>query len=235
MCYNDITLVIPSKPDVERDALANIWQQKGGIVLRLDRFWQPPSLNPKTTTVYGNDTFCLVVAQKIGFELIAPADDLLKCVPQKFVKRCIKYLPLSDALQQQFPIFAKSAAPKIFTAGVYNNNDQLVTQCQGLSLDTMTFISEIVDITCEARCFIYQQQLLDCTIYEGDGDVNAATHFVQQLLDEVPLPSPVVVDVGFIRDLGWAIIEFNAAWGAGLNGCDPQKVIPAIANATHFA
>ena len=131
-------------------------------------------------------------------------------------------------------MFAKSAAPKIFTASIYDNEDQLAAQCQGLPPDTMTLVSEIVDITCEARCFVDQQQVLDCAIYEGDGDSNTATHFVQQLLSEVQLPSPVVVDVGFIRNSGWTIIEFNAAWGAGLNGCDPEKVVPAIANATSF-
>ena len=96
MSYNDITLVIPSKPDIERDALAKVWEQNGGTVLRLDRFWEPPSLSPQKTKVYGNDTFCLVIAQKIGLKLIAPNDDLLKCIPQKFLKRNIKYLPLVE-------------------------------------------------------------------------------------------------------------------------------------------
>jgi hypothetical protein len=34
--------------------------------------------------------------------------------------------------------------------------------------------------------------------------------------------------VGFVADRGWAVIEFNAAWGAGLNGCNAAKVLPAI-------
>jgi hypothetical protein len=42
----------------------------------------------------------------------------------------------------------------------------------------------------------------------------------------------VVVDVGLIAGRGWAVIEFNAAWGAGLNGCDPEKVLPAILEAS---
>jgi hypothetical protein len=46
------------------------------------------------------------------------------------------------------------------------------------------------------------------------------------------LPRAVVVDVGLIDGRGWAVIEFNAAWGAGLNGCDPDKVLPAIVAAS---
>lgn len=42
------------------------------------------------------------------------------------------------------------------------------------------------------------------------------------------LPRAMVVDVGFVADRGWAVIEFNAAWGAGLNGCDPEKIVAVI-------
>lgn len=46
------------------------------------------------------------------------------------------------------------------------------------------------------------------------------------------LPRTVVVDVGFIDGRGWAVIEFNAPWGAGLNACDPDKLLPAIVMAS---
>ncbi len=31
---------------------------------------------------------------------------------------------------------------------------------------------------------------------------------------------------------GWAFLEANATWGAGLNGCDPVAVLPCLAAAT---
>jgi len=31
-----------------------------------------------------------------------------------------------------------------------------------------------------------------------------------------------------VASRGLAVIEFNAAWGAGLNGCHPEKVWPAV-------
>jgi hypothetical protein len=37
-----------------------------------------------------------------------------------------------------------------------------------------------------------------------------------------------VMDVGLVPGTGWVVIEFNAAWGAGLNGCDPNRILPAI-------
>jgi hypothetical protein len=41
-----------------------------------------------------------------------------------------------------------------------------------------------------------------------------------------------VVDIGYNTEKGWFIIEFNACWGAGLNGCSPEKVIDCIIEST---
>ena len=52
------------------------------------------------------------------------------------------------------------------------------------------------------------------------------------LAREVELPKTCVIDVGLIDARGWAVIEANATWGAGLNGCDPARAMLAIAEAT---
>jgi hypothetical protein len=46
------------------------------------------------------------------------------------------------------------------------------------------------------------------------------------------IPATCVVDIGYIAQRGWAIIEANAVWGAGLNGCDPLAAAMCIAEAT---
>ncbi|WP_243490476.1 hypothetical protein [Massilia violaceinigra] len=46
-----------------------------------------------------------------------------------------------------------------------------------------------------------------------------------------PLPAATVVDVGAIAGLGWACVEQNTAWGAGIHGCDPARV-PAVLQRT---
>ena len=51
---------------------------------------------------------------------------------------------------------------------------------------------------------------------------------VRAFILPIVLPRAVVVDVGFVADCGWAVIEFNAVWGPGLNGCNAPKVLPAI-------
>ena len=73
---------------------------------------------------------------------------------------------------------------------------------------------------------------LDEAVYEGTPEAVGAGPFVEVLTNSMSLPRTVVVDVGFIGGRGWAVIEFNAAWGAGLNGCDSDKVLPSIAVAS---
>ena len=46
------------------------------------------------------------------------------------------------------------------------------------------------------------------------------------------LPKSYVLDIGYNKANGWFIIEFNASWGAGLNGCQAEKVIECIRTAT---
>jgi hypothetical protein len=68
-----LTLLIPEKADVERDAVAAAWTAGGGRVQRLGRFWDPPPLEPESVRVYGNDSFCLVLAQKLGLDFFTAA------------------------------------------------------------------------------------------------------------------------------------------------------------------
>jgi len=53
---------------------------------------------------------------------------------------------------------------------------------------------------------------------------------VQQFLADprVMLSKSAVVDVGTIRGRGWAILEQNAPWGAGIYGCNPIEVLHAV-------
>ena len=62
--------------------------------------------------------------------------------------------------------------------------------------------------------------------------MDGGVEFVGDLTESMVLPRTVVVDVGLVDGRGWAVIEFNASWGAGLNGWDAEKVLPAIVSAS---
>jgi len=235
MNLNGKTLLIPDKPDEERDAVANAWRDSGGEVIRLARFWETPSFENESVSVYGGSNFSLVVAQKLGLELISPADDWLLKLDSKWLKRKVFSRILAEIEGVSFPTFVKPLVPKIFRAAVYGSTQELADECRGLEQETKLLFSEVVRFEAEARAFVVNQQLLDCQIYEGDVDLSSAEVFIRSFLQGESLPPTCVIDVGFIADRGWAIVEANASWGAGLNGCNASRVLPAIALATKLA
>jgi hypothetical protein len=232
MNTSGLILLIPDKPDAERDALANVWEQHGGEVFRLGRFWDPPALDVKRVRIHGGTSFVLVLQEKLGFELCTPADDLILSLPPEALKRRIQKQRLREAEHFEYPLFVKPFTPKLFAAHVYGNLAELRRECHGLGIDTAVFTSNAVPFVAEARTFILAGEVLDCAFYEGDGNVReaaaAAAHFSRSPI----LPRAVVLDIGLIKDQGWAVIEVNAAWGAGLNGCQAERIWPCIAAAS---
>lgn len=234
--FHGLTLLIPERGDIERDAVADAWTRGGGRALRLGRFWDPPVLDPARTRVYGNDTFCLVLAQKLGLQLISPADDLLIQLDPALTERALELVPLAEVSRLSYPLFAKSAVPKLFAARVYPSVQELLDEARGLEQDTLVLASEIVELTAEVRAFVLDREVVTLAVYEGhDVDLEHARSFAARVAATGMLPSTCALDVGPIRGRSWAVIEANASWGAGLNGCDPAAVARCIAAACSSA
>jgi hypothetical protein len=227
-----LNLLIPDKPDIERDAVANAFETRGGAVHRIARFWDPPIFEPSTVRVYGADAFCLVLQQKLGFGLCSPSDDLLLTVPSNFLNRRIAQCTLGEIRRVDFPAFIKPVTPKQFRGAVYESHAAVQAECRGLPPETAILVAKTVAFTTEVRAFMLEGVVLDAAVYEGTSDGTGADAFVGALAKSMPLPRTVVVDVGLIDGRGWAVIEFNAAWGAGLNGCSAERVLPAIGSAS---
>lgn len=230
--FAGLTLLVPERSDVERDAVAAAWQAGGGELLRLARFWQPPELARERVRVYGNDTFCLVLAQKLELELVSPADDLLGQLEPALLGRTIELLPLAELERLAFPRFIKSAVPKLFAARVYASAEALREETRGLEPDTLLIASDIVEIEAELRSFVLDDAVVTIAGYEGrEVPLDDAAAFVQRVIATGLLPRTCVIDVGWIRGQGLAVIEANASWGAGLNGCDAHAAARSISAA----
>lgn len=219
-------LLMPAKADPERDLVAAAWP---GPVVLLDRFWEPPELDRSKVRLYGPDTFCLVVAQKLNLELISPSDDLLLKAPASLLRRNLRVLTLETMQHEVFPCFAKSLTPKLFRSRVYASWPELETECRGLDNATQILTSEVVEIRAEARAFVLHGQVQTCAVYEGEA--RPPSDFLQQAAHALPLPATCVLDAALLPQ-GWALLEANASWGAGLNGCDPRAVLPCLEIAT---
>lgn len=134
----------------------------------------------------------------------------------------------------RFPAFVKPKVSKQFEARVYASLGDLAEQCEGLSGTEWVLVSKVVSFTAEARTFILNRRVLDCAIYEGHGDAAAAASFADEVARYSCLPKTCVLDVGLVGN-DWVLSEANATWGAGLNGCDAEKVVKALVAATGVA
>jgi hypothetical protein len=169
-------------------------------------------------------------------ELAEPPEDFLPNLPERFLKRDVRLTTAGEA-REAGTAFIKPPNDKSFEARVYEDGE-LPEQVDD---DAPVLVSEIVEWTREFRVFVMGKQVRTTSAYEYDGrllagsnyacpeeDLQAAVAFAQTVLDEADVPDPVVLDVGYLRDRGWAVIEANAPWGSGIYGCDPKVVLEVI-------
>ena len=229
------TLLIPAKSDVERDRVAQAWEAAGGRVQRVEKFWVKPDLaDNEAVAIYGNDTFAQVLAQVLGLKLLSPDDALIGRISKEWTKRTILQRELAELVERDFPLFVKPVIPKQFAAAVYQSLSELQAATLDLPGKEVVLTSEKVEISAEARFFVLDGAIQASALYEGEGDLtdgeSLVSGFARAHLGE--LPRTYVVDLAFNPDLGWLLLEFNASWGAGLNGCDANLVLPCIQYAT---
>jgi hypothetical protein len=228
-------LLIPEKSDAERESVLLAWVKKGGKGKKVDRFWEKPSpFTNQKVAIYGNDTFALVLAQILGVTLISPDDSMIARLDKNFVKRNIQQKRINELSENDFPVFIKPVIPKQFAAKIYHSADELKQETRGLNEEEMILLSEIIQIEAEARAFILKNELMDIAVYHGKANVEEGKLFLTDFLKTTTEKNPVtyVIDIGYNSELGWFVIEFNSSWGAGLNNCNPDKVIDCIYEAT---
>ena len=66
-----------------------------------------------------------------------------------------------------------------------------------------------------------------------ESEIEAARQYVDRVLQSpaVECPAAFVLDVGMIEDRGWAVVECNECWAAGIYACDPHRVLDTLLRA----
>lgn len=233
----DIILLIPSKADTETQQVADAWAKQGGKFQRLDRYWvKDISLENKPLAVYGNQVFCLVLAQIYNLQLISSDDSQIASVATKWTKRDIRLTRIRQITREIFPRFIKPVTPKLFVSGTFNRHEDFLSATHDINVNEMVLSSSVIDdIEAEARAYVLEGKIMDIAFYEGQANMDAGTKFLHSFLADPAnnIPSPVVIDIAYSRKAGWFIIEFNSCWGAGLNNCNADKIIRCVINATN--
>jgi hypothetical protein len=234
------TLFLTPRYSEDSQVLWRAATRLGWGVERLVKWQLPNGLNPYIEPVlYLEDIMADAIAEQLGVSLLNPTNDWLCELPQEYRKRWVYLSSLKEARKLKEKAFIKPPNNKSFPARVYAAED-LPTDYPD---ETPVLVAEIVQWEKEFRCFILNRSVKTFSIYLRDGNLqkeDGFTHnsqeesevrdFVETMLCDrrVELPLATVIDVGVIKDRGWAAIEQNGAWGAGLYGCDPDLVLEVL-------
>lgn len=245
------TLLLTPRHTPDTLAIEEAATSAGWNVLRLANWRPPANLADSDLVLYGEPLFAQVVASLLGLMLIEAPHDWLATLPMHYRLREVQATTLGIARQATIPAFIKPADDKCFRAAVYPSGAVLPSE-DVLSDATRVLIAEPVAWELELRGFVLERTVVTSSPYlrngvlcqADDGSWPAAEHevadalaFSRALLADptVSVPPAFVLDVGYIRERGWAVIEANAAYGAGIYGCDARLILPVLQRATRPA
>jgi hypothetical protein len=237
------TLILTPRITEDSTALMRAAGRLGWGDERMSRFRPPDDVQPVDEPVlYVEGLTAPLFAEAYGLTLLEPAIDWLPRLPPEYRRRDVALTTLADARTLAEPRFVKPPNDKSFRAGVYAGRELP----EEYPPDMPVLVSSVVRWSVEYRCFVLDRKVETFSIYLRDGALQRGLGFASpdeedaQLLefmsrlladDRVDLPRATVVDAGIIAGAGWAAVEQNAAWGSGIYGCDPERVLHLLSHA----
>lgn len=229
----------------EINALEQAAQELGWQILSAPTGWRLTEelITSKAKGVpYGCQTFCEVIAQQMGWTLYQNSFDWLAKVPTKYLKRKVDFMTLGEAKKITKRKFIKPADDKCFEAKIYEPGEFKPHDC--IKNDYPVLVSDVVQWDLEYRIFTDGFKVKTWSNYLVNGHVTEpgfwhmipedqynlkifADDFLYDM-SHITIGRPSVVDVGRIKDKGWAIIETNPVWASGIYGCDPAQVLKVL-------
>ncbi len=207
--------------------------------------WKVPQVDAADVAIYGEPLLATHIAQTLGLELLGPANDWLPKIPECWRRRSVQLATITEARDCSESRFIKSAGGKEFDARIYESGKDL-PRGQMIPDSLPVLIQDVVHWDVEYRCFISERTVKTASAYWrhgkeardenkiwSDAELPEAIEFCSAFLRDsnVQAPRACVIDVGIIRDRGWAVIECNAAWSSGIYGCDGAAVLPVLRQA----
>jgi hypothetical protein len=182
------------------------------------------------------------VASRLDSMLLGCSSNWLPDLPDEFSKRRIELHELRNAANIKEHRFIKPALGKSFDAAV-RSGQELMSQTPHLPPSLIVHASEVVEWETEYRCFAKDHEVMTLSPYRRGGvtfcsyksplrgprrESEEASEFANSVLHSVPCPRAFVLDVGIVKGRGWAVVEPNECWGAGIYGCTPSKVLEVL-------
>lgn len=234
------TLVLSPRFNEDSQALWSAALKLGWDVHRAIRYQANGVEDP---FVYGELPFCDVMASRLGLGLLDPPDDWLANLPFKYVQRTVRFMKHRDLSKVTERAFIKPANDKMFEAKVYERGPDVPHRFIDPACPVL--VSDVVDFHTEVRCYILDRKVKTLSLYKMPYSTfttmtQEAVHlgardFAQQVLDDfdINMPTAMILDVGIIEGKGWAVVEANQAYSAGIyEHADPKAVLSVLARAS---
>jgi hypothetical protein len=186
------------------------------------------------------------IAENFSRTLLGCGPDWLPNLPLAFRHRHIELTTLSAAVDRP-ATFIKSAITKHISGKVWNAED-LRREAARHNSELLVLVADPVKFTVEYRCFIaegcvvtaspyrrFGQMFDDAALNMGEPPEEAveAQQFASTVVqsEDVNCPPAFVLDVGYIENCGWAVVEANECWASGIYHCSPVKVLGVLTRA----
>lgn len=242
-------LIVSARYTSDAATLRQTAQRIGWNTLRLDGQQIPEwfECEDGNVALYYTPPRAFDVAQQLSLTLLGCDSRWLLDLPCEFLQREIRQMTLREALQLPERRFIKPALSKSFPGKVYDA-DSLAKATAEFLPTCLVHVAEQVDWSVEYRCFVLDKRVVTISPYKRHGEiirdhfdrlsapnheVETAKQFCDSVLEcpSVASPAAFVVDVGVITGRGWAVIEPNECWAAGIYGCDPESVLQTLLRA----
>lgn len=240
------SFICSSRYTVDSQILRKTAQSLGWETLRLDGNTVPDwfDLPDSAIAFFYTAPHAFDIARQLGRTLLGCNPDWTINLPPDLLNRNLQQTRLSNALRISEPRFVKHAVSKAFPAAVYTAQ-QLADETKTIHPDSLVHVGEPVDWECEFRCFVSKANVnaIGAYVYDGaivadydsfpdvaESELNDVRSFAETVLShpDVATPDAFVLDVGIIRNRGWAVVECNECWASGIYACDPKSVLETL-------
>ncbi len=241
------TLLLPPRHTDDSRLIWRAGVAAGWTSMRLPAWTVPSDLPTRDLAFYGEPLLAAHVAEVLRLRLMEPRLDWLTSLPFEYISRKVYATTLEEARKLDHRAFVKPADDKAFRAAVYDSGRSLDAS-HLYSPSLMVLVSEPVIFRSEYRSFVLDREVQTYSLYAKDGELiefpdgydpgsdpdgKEALRFISTVLRDsrVYFPPAVVFDVGRLSTGSWAVIECNPAWGSGIYGCDPARILPVLKRA----
>jgi hypothetical protein len=243
------SLILSSRYTTDSQRLREAAQDLGWETLRLDgdkipEWFEPPD---ESIALFYTPPHAFGLAGQLGRTLVGCPPDWTIRLPNEFLRRELRQMPLEEALGLPGTSFVKHAISKAFPAGVYDAAG-LAEATERVPPGALVHVGEPVSWQVEYRAFVIDGIVTTIAPYRRYGriieshddrldapsaEVDEARRFATTVLESPAVDSPpaFVLDVGVIEDRGWAVVEFNECWASGIYSCDRELVLRTLAAA----